>query len=306
MPGRSHSGSLPPLSQNEIEIQKQIKKHVVALSEKIGERNLYDHKALESAAEYIEKTFASLGYKPSIQNFKAKNENIKNIEIELAGSSMPHEIIIVGAHYDSVFGSPGANDNATGIAAVLETAGIFARQKFKRTIRLVAFVNEEPPFFMKKSMGSRVYAKRSRKRGEKIIGMLSIETIGYYSDKEKSQKYPPPFNLLYPSKGNFIAFVGNTSSRNLVHKCIASFRRHTKFPSEGIAAPGLIPGISWSDHWAFWKEGYPALMITDTAPFRYPYYHTAEDTPDKIDYAKTARIVAGLARVVAELANGKN
>jgi hypothetical protein len=132
--------------------------------------------------------------------------------------------------------------------------------------------------------------------------MFSIETIGYYSEGEGSQHYPFPFSFFYPSTANFIGFVGNIASQDLVHRSIASFRRHTAFPSEGVAAPGWMTGIGWSDHKSFWREGYPALMITDTALFRYAYYHTREDTPDKVDYDRTARVVAGLARVVAELA----
>jgi Zn-dependent M28 family amino/carboxypeptidase len=215
---------------------------------------------------------------------------------------LPEEIVVVGAHYDSVLSCPGANDNASGVAAVLEIARLLAEEKLSRTVRLVAFVNEEPPFFRSDYMGSRVYATRSRQRGDQIVAMFAIETIGYYSDQAGSQCYPFPLGFFYPHTGNFIAFVGNLSSRNLVQQAIASFRKHTAFPSEGAAVPVWIPGIDWSDHWSFWKEKYPALMITDTALFRYKYYHKPEDTPDKIDYDRMARVVAGIARVVAEIA----
>ena len=156
---------------------------------------------------------------------------------------------------------------------------------------------------MTKDMGSRHYARRSRERGEKIVAMFSIETIGYYSDVEGSQDYPFLFKLFYPNTANFIGFVGNTSSRDLVHRSISLFRKHTAFPSEGVAAPGWIRGIGWSDQWSFWREGYPAIMVTDTALFRYGPYHTKEDTPEKVDYARTARVVVGLARVVSNLAD---
>jgi len=208
----------------------------------------------------------------------------------------------VGAHYDSVSGSPGANDNGSGVAALMEVARLFAQKRFARTVRFVAFVNEEPPFFQTHQMGSWVYAMQCREKKEKIKAMLSLETIGYYSDQMKSQYYPFPFSLFYPNKGNFIGFVGNLSSRNLVRRCVESFRKHTQFPSEGAAAPGWITGIGWSDHWAFWKEGYPAVMITDTALFRYRHYHSITDTPDKIVYDRTAQVVAGISRMVAELA----
>jgi Zn-dependent M28 family amino/carboxypeptidase len=166
----------------------------------------------------------------------------------------------------------------------------------------VAFVNEEAPFSYSELMGSRVYARRAHARNEDIVAMFSLETIGYYSDTAGSQSYPFPFSLFYPDAGNFIGFVGNAMSRTLVRRVVASYRRQTHFPSEGIAAPEWVTGVAWSDHWSFWREGYPAVMVTDTAPFRYPYYHTAADTPDKIDYGRLARVVAGLASVISELA----
>jgi Zn-dependent M28 family amino/carboxypeptidase len=181
-------------------------------------------------------------------------------------------------------------------------ARLLGSQRLARTVRLVAFVNEEPPFFLTGDMGSRFYARRSRERSEKIVAMFSLETIGYYSDAKGSQHYPFPFSLFYPNTANFIGFVSNISSRDLVRQSIASFRQHTAFPSQGAAAPGWMTGIGWSDHWSFWREGYPAIMVTDTALFRYAHYHTPEDTPDKIDYARTARVILGLARVIAELA----
>jgi Zn-dependent M28 family amino/carboxypeptidase len=213
--------------------------------------------------------------------------------------------VIVGAHYDSVMGSPGANDNGSGVASLLEISQLLSRTKNSRTIRLIAFTNEEPPFFLRRNMGSRVYASRSRHRQEDIVGMLSLETMGYYSEAPNSQEYPFPFSFFYPDTANFIGFVGNIRSRHLVRLCLEAFRRTTKFPSEGTAAPGWITGIGWSDHWSFWREGYRAIMITDTAFFRYEHYHTRQDTPEKIDYDGLARVTKGLAEVVTELANSK-
>ena len=150
-------------------------------------------------------------------------------------------------------------------------------------VRFVAFVNEEPPWFQTEEMGSLVYARRVKKQGERIVAMLALETIGCYSDLPKSQHYPAPFSLFYPDTGNFIAFVGNMDNAPWVKQLLTAFRRHAQFPSEGAALWEWIPGVAWSDHWSFWKEGYPAVMITDTAPNRYPYYHTGADTPDKVD-----------------------
>ena len=152
-------------------------------------------------------------------------------------------------------------------------------------------------------MGSRVYASRSRRLDENIVGMLSLETMGYYSEVPDSQRYPFPFGFFYPQTANFIGFVGNIGSRRLVRLCLAAFRRATQFPSEGTAAPAWVTGIGWSDHWSFWREGYRAIMITDTAFFRYDYYHTRADTPEKLDYERLARVTNGLAQVIAELAD---
>ena len=185
---------------------------------------------------------------------------------------------------------------------MLELARAFALKKPGRTLRFVEFVNEEPPFFQTPDMGSVVYAKRSRKAGEKIVAMLSLETMGYYSDEPGTQKYPFPLNLVYPSSGNFIGFIGNIESGDLVRDAIASFRRNVQFPSEGAALPAQIPGVGWSDQWSFWQEGYPGIMVTDTAPYRYPYYHTAQDTADKINFDRLARVVAGLEKVISDLA----
>ena len=306
MPGHSFSGTLPLLTIEEREISQHLNGHVHALAEKIGERNLWHYEALTATATYIDTTFLDLGYTVNLQEFCVNGKTVTNIEVERSGATLPDEIVIVGAHYDSVIGSPGANDNATGVAAVLELARLLANTTFARTVRFVSFVNEEPPFFQTDDMGSAVYAHRSHSGNENIVAMLSIETIGYYLDVQGSQHYPVPFSLFYPRTGNFIAFVGNVASQDLVHRSVASFRSHTKFPSEGIAVPGWITGIGWSDHWAFWEQGYQALMITDTAPFRYSHYHTPEDTHDKIDYDRTARVVAGIARVVAELASAQD
>jgi len=302
MPGKSYSGSFLPLNEEELEVRNYLKAHVKTLAGDIGERNFWHLEALGVAADYIEKVFRQIGYSVGIQEFSVKEKSMKNLEVEIAGVSHPDEIVLVGAHYDSVVGSPGANDNATGAAAVLEIARILSQQRFARTVRFVAFANEEPPFFLTKDMGSRFYARRSRERGENIVAMFSIETIGYYSEEAGSQHYPFPFSFFYPNTANFIGFVGNISSRNLVYQSIASFRQHTSFPSEGVAALGWMTGIGWSDQWSFWREGFPGIMITDTALFRYDPYHTQNDTPDKVDYDRMAPVVSGLARVVVDLA----
>jgi len=305
MPGRSHSGPLPPLTGEEEEIRRRLEKHVNVLAGEAGERNLRHYGALLAAADYIEKTLEELNFNVLSRPYEADGKKVRNLETEIAGSSRSGRIVLVGAHYDSVIGSPGANDNASGVAALLEIARLLAGNGAPDTVRLAAFVNEEPPYFQTEKMGSRVYARAARKRNDNITAALSLETVGFYSDEPGSQAYPAPFGLAYPDRGNFIGFVGNLSSGGLVRRCVSSFRGGTSFPSEGIAAPPGLPGVGWSDHWAFWQEGYPGIMVTDTAPYRYPHYHEKTDTPDRLDYDSMARVVAGLARVVADLAGGE-
>jgi Zn-dependent M28 family amino/carboxypeptidase len=184
----------------------------------------------------------------------------------------------------------------------LALARRFADAKPDRTLRFVAFTNEEPPYFQNEhEMGSWVYARRCRRQRENIVGVISLETMGYFSDDEGSQKYPPPLDRMYPSTGNFIGFVANPESTEFMQKCVTEFREHSAVPSEFGAFPAEIPGVGWSDHWSFWQEGYPGIMITDTAPYRYPHYHLPTDTPDRIDYDRLAKVVEGLVPVVEAL-----
>lgn len=276
--------------------------HIETLATIIGERNVWNPAALERAAAFIEDAFGRNGYRPSRQAFDADGVRVCNVEAVLAGTETNSRSLVLGAHYDSVRGCPGANDNGTGIAALLELARRFAGHPRRCTLRFVAFVNEEPPFFQTDLMGSVVYARAARRRGERLIGMLSLETIGYYSDVRNSQKYPIPVKGLYPDTGNFIGFVSNLASAGLLIRARRAFRAHTGFPVQSAALPTLVPGVGWSDQWAFWQSGYRALMVTDTAPFRYPWYHTPYDTPDKVCLRHLAEVVDGLEHVVSVLA----
>lgn len=302
MPGRSHAGPLPPLTAPEQASRARLQEHVVTLAGRIGERNIRRPDALDEAASYVEASLRALGYEVVSQPFQVGSQTVRNLEATLPGRARAGEIVVVGGHYDSVVGTPGADDNASGTAAVIELARLLRDAPLERTVRFVAFVNEEPPFFLTEQMGSRVYARAAARRGDRIVAMLSLETIGYFTDEPRSQRYPPPLSAAYPDRGNFIGFVGNISSRSLVRRSIAAFRQHARFPSEGVAAPSWVPGVFWSDHDSFWREGYQAIMITDTAPFRNPAYHAPYDTPDRIDHDAMSRVVHGLAAVVRELA----
>jgi Zn-dependent M28 family amino/carboxypeptidase len=305
MPGSSFAGALPAAQAGELELAVALKRDVEQLANGIGERNHQHPEALAQAADYVQRRLEEAGYEVERQRFEADTERgtqgFDNLIAEVAGATLASEVIVVGAHYDSAQGTPAANDNGTGVAALLALAAALHDSAPRRTLRFVAFANEEPPHFKQPSMGSLHYAERCKQRGDDVVAMLSLETMGYYRDEPGSQKYPAPLSSFYPDTGNFIGVVGDLSSRPLVQLVIDSFRRHTSFPSEGAALPASIPGVGWSDHWAFWQQGYPAVMITDTAPFRYPHYHQPEDTPDKVDFERLARVVDGLEKVIAEL-----
>jgi hypothetical protein len=307
MPGKNVSKARP-LSPDEVVLREELRANVQKLAGEIGERNMSHYAQLNAAADFIEDSFSRVGLRTRRDSYEIRGQPCHNIEAEIPGFqgtavSSPPPIIIIGAHYDSVFGSPGANDNGTGMAATLALARRFASAKPKQTLRFVAFANEEPPYFLSGEMGSLVYARRCRERGDKISAMISLETIGYFSDAPNSQTYPSPgLGLFYPKVCNFIGFVSNVHSRALLRRVIALFRKHAKIPSEGASLPAFIPGVSWSDQWSFWQHGYPAIMVTDTAPFRYPYYHSSNDTPDKLDYDRFTLVVSGMEKVIQELA----
>lgn len=308
MPGASFQGASLPLSADEKALADELKSYVEVIAGEIGSRSVESTEGLRRAEQYLVKTLQGTGLPLRRHEFELSSGSLKvsNFDVELRGTTRPEEVVVVGAHYDSVApGCPGANDNGTGVAAVLALAARFKNAPRERTLRFVFFVNEEPPYFQTGDMGSARYVEDIRERKEKVVAMLSLETMGYFSDASGSQKYPFPFSYFYPSTGNFIAFVGNIRSISLVRRAVAAFRGAAKIPSEGVGAPGFIPGVGWSDHAAFWGEGIPALMVTDTAPFRYPHYHTLSDTPDKIDYPRLALVVSGLAAVIDELAGGK-
>jgi hypothetical protein len=301
MPGESFAGSLAPLTAKEIALKHELVRDLTVLAVDIGERNAFNPPSLKRSADFIAGSFAAAGLEVRRLPYTAQLQTFENIEVTIPGTRLPEEIVVVGGHYDTVSNCPGANDNGSGTVATLALARRFAGRKLDRTLRFVAFVNEEPPYFQTDRMGSVVYARAARERGDKITAMLSLETIGCFLDGENSQRYPPPVGLLYPSVGNYIGIVGNFKSRALVRRTLGTFREHVKFPSEGAALPCFVPGVGWSDHWSFQQEGYPAVMVSDTAVFRYRHYHRATDSLDQIDFDRMARVVAGLIPVIEDL-----
>jgi len=272
MPGKNPSGAAK-LTPDGVNLRAELKADVQKLAGDIGERNVPRYPALVAAAEFIEQSFIASGLQARRQTYSVQGKDCHNIEAEIKGASP--KIILVGAHYDSVFGAPGANDNGSGVAALLALARGFSAKKSEYTLRFVAFVNEEPPYFQTEHMGSLVYAKSCRQRNDPIEAMVSLETIGYFSDEPNTQAYPiKGLGAVYPTVGNFIGVVGNFQSRALVRQTIHLLREEGGIPTEGAALPSIVPGVGWSDQWAFWHCGYSGIMITDTTPFRYPHYNT--------------------------------
>lgn len=303
-----HSGrrALPPLDAEQIALAASLEAHVTAIASR--PHNLHFPDALEAAARYIENTLATMGLMTRAQTFTCGSREVRNIEVvfEPPDADATTPTLVVGAHYDSPDDSPGANDNGTGVAALIEIVRIASARPTAVRLRFVFFVNEEQPWGKTPDMGSLRHALALRETGEPVIGMLALETLGHFSDRPGSQRFPFPFGLLYGNRGDFVAFVGMLSGRAFVHRAIREFRQVSAVPSIGGVAPRAIEGIDLSDHWAYDQAGFPAAMVTDTAPFRNPYYHQRFDLPATVDYPMLARITQGLGAMVDRLARSIN
>ncbi len=282
----------------------RLKKHVVKLSSQIGDRSVFRYPQLTEAAAYISQEFQAMGFKVEFQKYQLHGKEVKNVIARKPGKKRPEEIIVAGAHYDTCF-NPGANDNASGVAGLIELARLISQTESARTIKFIAFANEEPPFFKTEDMGSFVYTRQAKKENKQIKAAVILEMIGYYSKQPFSQRYPPLLGPFFPNKADFIAIVGNLTNRNLVKKTSSAFSRHSEFPIESIVLFDFIPGVDFSDHWSFWQHGFPAVMATDTAFYRYKHYHKKSDTFEKLNYCKMAAVVEGLKEVLIELAEKK-
>jgi Zn-dependent M28 family amino/carboxypeptidase len=276
--------------------------HVRQLTVDIGSRSVYEYDKLEATKEYIVSRLKAFGYIPSLQTYTYSGRKYSNVIASIRGAKLPDETVIIGAHYDTVFGTPGADDNASAVATLLEIARALKGFSPDRTLKLIFFVIEEPPVFRSDHMGSYVYAKEAKERNENIKSMISLEMLGYYANEKEGQSFPfPLMSLIYPSTPNFIAVVGNLSSRNLVRKVKNSLRASCGIPVETLSAFSFVPGVDFSDHRSFWKMGYPAVMITDTAFYRNPNYHTETDTIDTLDFDKMSDLLRGLIQAAKDL-----
>lgn len=303
MPGRSHKGALPPITDDQAALADRLRADVDHLAHEIGPRHVDRPEALNAAADWVAHRFEQIGYMVERETYQHDGRELVNIVAELPGRAAPARIVVVGAHYDTVPGSPGANDNGSGVAALLALAEHFHDNPPPATLRFVSFVNEELSRDDPEQIGSYVHARRSRERGDDIVAMMSMDGLGYYDDAENSQRYPTRgIGLIYPTRADFIAFITRTGDAGLVRQAVGAFRQAAAFPSQGAALPSSVGGVGWSDHWSFWQHGYGAFLVTDTLPFRYDAYHTLADLPGALDYDRLARVVEGLQAVVNSLA----
>lgn len=302
MPGRSIEEENLRYVENLPVLAERLKGHVKILAGDIGERNpSTSMEQLNQAADYIREQLQSYGYIVNERIYG--DQRFRVLSVELTGITSPDEFIIAGAHYDTTIGSPGADDNASGVAVLLEIARELHGRHLSRSVRLVVFPNEERPYGRTELSGSYISARDSAEKEENIIGMMSLEMLGYFSGEADSQHYPAHLDLIFPDRGNGIFFASNLQSRNFLRQALGHFREQEMLPSEGGAIPrGLVPGIDRSDHRSYWRFGYPAILITDGANYRNPNYHQKSDLPDTLDYQRMARLMLGLSRMLEALA----
>lgn len=279
---------------------RNLKAHVSKLAGQIGERNIKNAKALSRAANYISDQWSHMGYDVMAQEYRAKGIKCRNLEVTHLGSKHPDNIILIGAHYDTSVGCPGANENGSGIAALLEISRQIRRMETDYTVRFVAFTNQEPPLYGTEKMGSWVYAHEARQRGDNIRAAIILETLGFFTNAPASQIPLPLMGMFCPRRGNFLAMVSNIRSAGITRRFSKAFRTHSKFPVKQLSGPQGLPAIGKSDQCAFWLNGYKSFMVTDTAPYRYPFYHSAKDTPDRLDYEHMTEIATGLVKVIQQ------
>lgn len=285
------------------EISSRARRHVEVLARNFPSRNGLYAGNLSRAAEFIEKEFSWLGMEVESQVYGTYSARVKNLIVEKRGRNPAKPLIIIGAHYDTVVDTPGADDNASGVAGLLELARLVREYPNERTIQFVAFTLEEPPYFYTAKMGSRMYAKRLKVDRTRVQLMISLEMIGFAGEHLK-QSYPFPLMRTlrrYPRYGDFIGIVGNIRTRRLVSVVKAAMREACTIGVETLSAPGFIPPLYLSDHSSFWKQRYPAIMITDTAFLRNPNYHNQGDTDQTLNYGFLAEVVKGVYHAVIAL-----
>jgi hypothetical protein len=281
------------------EIRQRLEAHLHHLSVTLGDRSLQRPGNLKAAEDYVKQNFTAMGYGPRRQAFRHREAEVANV---IAGDEDPGGYYILGAHFDTVAGTPGADDNASGIAVLLEVARLARNLTPPKPWAFIGFTLEEPPAFSTPAMGSRVYARRARRQGARILGMLCLEMVGYYSQAPDSQSLPLPLKLMgYPTTGNFIGLVSDRGSRPLMGRLEAAITGGGRLPAVTLAVPlggQILPEVRLSDHASFWDEGYPAVMLTDTAFMRNPNYHGPGDVMDCLDLTAMTELTLALVNFI--------
>lgn len=300
------ASSYPPRSpEPRATIEANLRQHVERLAGLIGPRTLDRPKTIEATIGYIENQWREMGHPVSHETYDALGEQATNLIVEKSGTSRSDEIALLGAHYDTVSTTPGADDNASAVAVLLEVSRLLRSHDGRRTARYVAFACEEAPFLNFGAMGSQHHASQCRRRGDRIVGMLCLEMVGYFRDEPGSQQVPATIprrlHRFFPKRGNFLAAVGNPPSWKLAWAFRRGFKRATRLPLFSICLPESIHEIRLSDNSSFWDQGYPALMLTDTSFLRNPNYHRQTDTPDTLDYARMTEVTLGVAGAMRRL-----
>jgi len=271
----------------------RLETHVRMLSETFLPRDLEHPENLDRAATYIYQEFAQAGGKVAEQPYAVNGRTYRNVSALFGPETK--ERIVVGAHYDTAGPQPGADDNASGIAGLIELGHLLGKTSLPVCVELVAFTLEESASFRTAQMGSALHAGALKKQGIPVRVMFSLEMIGYFTDAPHSQSFPVSLlAAFYPSRGNFIAVVGKLDQISVVRRVKQAMRHASPLPVYSINAPRFLPGIDWSDHLNYWEAGYNAVMITDTAFYRNKNYHTLRDTPDTLNYQKMAMAVQGV------------
>jgi hypothetical protein len=271
---------------------RKLRAHVELLSKQFVPRDADHPEILLKAADNIAIEFRSNGARVHYQEFEVDGTRYKNVIAEYGPETL--DVVVIGAHYDTDGDQPGADDNASGVAGLLELGRLLSRVQLQSKVILAAYVLEEMPYFRTHAMGSAVHAKSLRNRGASVKLMISLEMIGYFSERENSQLFPMTLlKLFYPSRGNFILVVDRLFS-NRAREVKKWMSAASELPVYSINAPPIIPGVDFSDHFSFWQQGYPAVMVTDTAFYRNDAYHTQRDTADRLDYDKMAQVVHGV------------
>jgi Zn-dependent M28 family amino/carboxypeptidase len=288
------------------ELAERLRRHVDRLAGLIGPRHIGRPSSLDAAASLIERELSRSGHAVQRQVYSIHDMEVANLIAEAPGESSDAGIVILGAHYDTVDASPGADDNASAVAVMLEVARTLRSRRFRRTIRFVAFACEEPPHFYTGDMGSQVYAHSCRERGERIEAAICLEMLGFFTDQPGTQQMPSGvprwLRWAFPFRGNFVAAVGNFRSWRLVWSFRRGFKKAVRFPLYSIVLPEKVNAIRLSDNSSFWDQGYPALMLTDTSFLRNPHYHKPTDTPETLDYLRMAQVTLGVAGALSRLA----